>query len=95
MKYGIYDIRKVAKDEAIVRCNNCLHYFYDDITDERDDNSLKLFEDKEFEAEYKEFFKGCPICETDEYLTDIDLHNMLKNELETMQKDNRANYDDN
>jgi Pyruvate/2-oxoacid:ferredoxin oxidoreductase delta subunit len=85
MKYGIYDIRKVAKDEEIVRCNNCSHYFYDDSTDERNNNSLKLFEDKEFGTEYKEFFKGCPVCTTDIYLTDIDLSLFLQQKICKMQ----------
>jgi Pyruvate/2-oxoacid:ferredoxin oxidoreductase delta subunit len=77
MKYGIYNIRKVAKDEEIVRCNNCFHYFYVDSTDERNNNELQLFEDNSFELKYKEFYKGCPVCETDDYLMNIDLCNIL------------------
>ena len=45
MSYGIRDILKVAKDEAIVRCNWCDNFFYEEITDERNDNSLSLFWD--------------------------------------------------
>jgi len=66
MSYGIKNIAKVSKDEEIVCCNNCDNHFYDEIIDERNDNSLKLFFDKDH------FFKGCPICETDKYLVDVE-----------------------
>lgn len=69
MSYGIRDIAKVSKDEEIVRCNNCDNYFYDEITDERNDNSLMLF----FDADH--FYKGCPECETDDYLMDVNRDN--------------------
>ena len=70
MRYGIYDLRKVAENEDVVRCNNCYHYYYDEILgDERNDNTLKML----FDEEFKEFYKGCPVCETDDYLMDIDV----------------------
>lgn len=65
MSFEIHDISKVAKNEDLVRCNYCCNYFYEDITDERNDNSLKLFKDNDH------FFKGCPVCETDDYLADV------------------------
>lgn len=65
MSCGIRDIKRVAEGEKIVRINWCYNYFYDEITDERNDNSLKLFFDKD------NFFKGCPECETDDYLLDV------------------------
>lgn len=68
MKYGIRNINKIAEDYEIVRCNNCWIYYYDEIIDERNDNSLGFIWDKQA----KEFFKGCPDCKTDDYLTDID-----------------------
>jgi hypothetical protein len=89
MRYGIYNIKKVAENEEIIRCNNCFHYYYDEITDERNNNSLKIF----FDSDNKEFFKGCPDCETDEYLMDIDLSQFTETDLEKMQKDNGANFD--
>lgn len=68
MSYGIKDINKTTEGEDIVRCNWCLNYFYEEITDERNDNSLKLFLDKDH------FFKGCPECKTDYYLISVALH---------------------
>lgn len=67
MNYGIQDIDKVAENEKVVRCNNCYNDFYEEITDERNDNSLKLFFDKDH------FLKGCPVCETDDFLINIAL----------------------
>ena len=68
MSFGIHDINKIAENENIVRCNNCDTYFYEEIIDERSDNSLKLFFDKDH------FLKGCPECETDNFLIDIKTH---------------------
>lgn len=68
MSYTIKDISKVPQGEEIVRCNNCWNHFYSEITDERNNNSLKLFKDNDH------FFKGCPVCETDDYLMDVALH---------------------
>ncbi len=45
---------------STIRCNMCLEYF-------RDEDELETFEDKKNDT-----FKGCPICETDEYLMDLD-----------------------
>jgi len=68
MTYGIRDIRKAAMGNEIVRCNYCWIYLYDEIIDERDDNALMfIWDDK-----YMEFFKGCPKCRSDDYLTDIE-----------------------
>jgi Pyruvate/2-oxoacid:ferredoxin oxidoreductase delta subunit len=90
MKYGIYILRKITENEEIVRCNNCYHYYYDEITDERNNNSLKIF----FDNDNEEFFKGCPVCETDNYLMDIDLSEFSEINLEEIQKDNGANFDE-
>lgn len=89
MKYGIYNLLKIKDEEVIVRCNNCFHYYYDDITDERNANSLKILYDKEDTF----FYKGCPVCKTEEYLTDINLVLVSNDQLELMQKDNSANFD--
>ncbi|MBA4122291.1 MAG: hypothetical protein H0X72_07505 [Acidobacteria bacterium] len=67
MIYGIRNINKAAEGYEIVRCNNCWTYFYEEIIDERDDNSLAFI----WDAETREFFKGCPQCKTDDYLADI------------------------
>jgi hypothetical protein len=90
MKYGIYDIRRTAENEEIVRCNNCFHYYYDEITDERNNNSLEIF----LNNDSAEFFKGCPVCKIDDYLMDIDLSEFSNIELEKMQNDNGANFDE-
>lgn len=74
MKYRIYNIDKVAENENIVRCNNCYNHFYEEITDERNDNSLALF----FDTDH--FFKGCPVCKTDDYLIDFILCEGIKAE---------------
>jgi len=66
MRYGIYDLTKVPEGEEVVRCNYCWNYFYDEITDERNLNSLEFIKDGD------EFFKGCPVCKTDDYLIDVD-----------------------
>jgi Pyruvate/2-oxoacid:ferredoxin oxidoreductase delta subunit len=67
MRYGIYDIEKVEKNEAVVKCNNCYNFFYEEIADERNNNGLEIF------CENDEFFRGCPVCKTDEYLADVEL----------------------
>ncbi len=67
MRYGIYNINKVNLFEDVVLCNNCQNYYYNDITDERNNNSLAFFFD------INHFFKGCPVCLTDDYLCDIEL----------------------
>lgn len=67
--YGIKNVLDaIGFGYDIVRCNNCWTYYYEDITDERHNNSLKLF--REEEDNIVEFFKGCPICKTDDYLGD-------------------------
>ena len=66
MSFGIRDISKVAKDEAIVRCNWCDNFFYEEITDERNDNSISFIWDVK-----GYFLKGCPECKTDDYLSDV------------------------
>lgn len=71
MSFGIRDINKVSQNENIIRCNNCYNYYYEEITDERNDNSLKLFFDKDY------FFKSCPVCKTDDFLIDINSHQKL------------------
>lgn len=68
MIYGIKNISKAAESYEVVRCSNCWTYYYDEIIDERNNNSLKFIWDKETE----EFYKGCPQCKTDDYLADID-----------------------
>lgn len=72
MRYGIYDVRKVNPNEEVVICNYCDHFFYEEITDERNTNSLELF------LENNHFFKGCPVCKTDDYLADVDLQEIEK-----------------
>ncbi len=67
MKYAIYDITNVAENEAVVKCNNCDNFFYEEITDERNNNALEIIEEDD------EYFRGCPICKTDKYLADVDL----------------------
>jgi Pyruvate/2-oxoacid:ferredoxin oxidoreductase delta subunit len=68
MIYGIRNINKAAEGYEIVRCNNCWTYYYEEIIDLRNDNTLILIWDEEDEC----FFKGCPQCKTDDYLADID-----------------------
>lgn len=67
MRDGIYDIAKVAKNEVVVQCNNCDNFFYEDITDERNNNALEIIEEND------EYFRSCPICKTDKYLADVEL----------------------
>jgi len=67
MRYGIYDIAKVAKDETVVKCNNCDNFFYEEISDEHNNNGLEIF------IENEEFFRGCPVCKTNKYLADVEL----------------------
>ena len=67
MRYGIYDITNVAENEAVVKCNNCDNFFYEEITDERNNNSLEIIKEDD------EYFRGCPICKTDKYLADVEL----------------------
>ena len=66
MSYGIRNIQNAAKGEDIVKCILCDYYYYEDITDERNDNSLKIFKDE------SGFFRGCPLCETDEGLGNVE-----------------------
>lgn len=67
MIYGIRNINKVAEDCEVVRCNNCWTYYYEEIIDSRNDNTLILIWDENDEC----FFKACPQCKTDDYLTDV------------------------
>lgn len=68
MSYGIRNISEAAEGYEIVRCFNCWTYYYDEIIDERDNNSLAFIWDEAEDG----FFKGCPQCQTDEYLADIE-----------------------
>jgi hypothetical protein len=68
MIYGIYNIKKVNPKEDVVVCNNCENYYYEDVTDERNNNALEFIFDKNY------FFKACPVCKTDGYLADVNLH---------------------
>ena len=56
MIYGIRNINNAAKDYEIVRCNNCWTFFYDEIIDERDNNSLTFIWDKETKEFSKKLF---------------------------------------
>lgn len=67
MRYGIYDIEKVEKSETVVKCTNCDNFFYEEITDERNNNALEIINEND------EFYRGCPICKTDKYLADVEL----------------------
>jgi hypothetical protein len=76
--FGIDDISGIPLED-LVKCNNCDKYYYEEPGDERDDNCLQVFEDKKGTAEMKangipdrEFFRGCPKCETDGYLTNVE-----------------------
>lgn len=53
-------------ETSTVRCNNCL---WEGVEDE-----LETFVDLETEVVGNEihYLRGCPECETDEYLTDIE-----------------------
>lgn len=82
MIYGIRNIVKVAENQEIVRCNNCWNYFYEEVTDERNNNSLTFIWDEII----SEFFKGCPLCRTDNYLTDI--NEKLLTEIQSNQPQN-------
>ncbi len=42
-----------------IRCNNCYRVF-------KDEDELEFLENEDGE------FKGCPVCETDDYLMDLD-----------------------
>lgn len=55
---------KIVNDEHFVFCTNCAKTYYENITDERNNNTLKLF----FDKNKNEFYKGCPECKTDKYL---------------------------
>lgn len=68
---GMYGIRttKNEANELVVLCGNCMKKYYDDTSDERNLNGLELIFDK-INAEY---FKGCPLCKTDEYLSNSSL----------------------
>lgn len=67
MRYGIYDIEKVEKSEAVIKCNNCENFFYEEISDERNNNGLEII------CVNEEFNRGCPVCKTDKYLADVEL----------------------
>jgi len=54
--------------KATIRCNNCYRYFIEDYDElgTVEDNYLQLMEDEDGP------FMGCPTCQTDEYLMDIE-----------------------
>lgn len=52
-------------DSPTVRCNNC--YWVGD------EGDLKMFSEASEVLDYETcFFKGCPNCKTDDYLTDLE-----------------------
>lgn len=53
---------KQGNEQYETRCNNCMSYF-------ESDDELKLFYEDENNLETG--FKGCPKCETDGYLMDL------------------------
>lgn len=67
MSYGIKNIENIPINEGVVICNNCEKYFYEEITDERNENSLTII----WDIESKSFFKGCPECQTDDFLSNF------------------------
>lgn len=56
-----------AEEVYRIRCNNCWSHFVDD-------ENLKILSEKLDSScvDDFEFFKGCPLCETDEYLMDLE-----------------------
>lgn len=68
--FGIRKCENIDNQEALVLCSACCHLYYEYITDERDDNALKLF----FQDE--EYFLGCPSCKTDCYLLNVDYNEL-------------------
>lgn len=61
--FGIRSLVK-ASNSCKVQCKGCGLVYYEDITDERNMNSLCQL----FDVETQEYFLGCPKCETDEFL---------------------------
>lgn len=53
---------KKGNEEFETRCNNCLSLF-------ENDEELEVFYESKNSLETS--FKGCPICETDAYLMDL------------------------
>jgi len=66
-QYGIYDISNASEDHK-VQCLNCMNYYYEDCSDERNLNCLMLF----YDVGSEEYIKGCPLCESDEHLVDVE-----------------------
>lgn len=72
-KYGLFidstksiieqlkELKKQFLQEHKIRCNNCMRYYSDE------EELLLLYSDKT-----DEFFRACPHCKTDAYLTDTD-----------------------
>ncbi len=54
----VRDDRVFRIEQKTIRCNNCYRLF-------TNDDELEIIPDG------KEFFKGCPVCKTDEYLMDL------------------------
>lgn len=65
--YGIYNISNAVEDDK-AQCLNCMNYYYEECSDERNLNCLTVFYDEKND----EFFRGCPLCETDECLVYVD-----------------------
>lgn len=72
MKFGIYNIKFVIKNQDIVKCNNCEKFFYEEINDERNSNSL------EFIVQKNAILKVCPVCKSDHFLINIKLSDLNK-----------------
>jgi|GEM_PF-4814481 len=66
--YGIRNTKNEG-NEHIVLCGNCMKKYYEDVSDERNLNGLELI----YDVKNDEYFKGCPLCKTDEYLSNSSL----------------------
>ena len=63
-KLGIKNINEVKTNSFVVFCSNCMNYFYEEITDERNDNALQQY----FNEIENEYILCCPKCRTDNFL---------------------------
>jgi hypothetical protein len=57
-------------ENQICRCNNCDNFYWEELGSIRDESHLILLTESDEDGE--EQYKGCPVCKTDGYLSDIE-----------------------
>lgn len=81
--WGILDLLAINPQEDLVRCNNCMSYYYSEDGGGNNPSFLALLLDES--GVDVEWYYGCPKCNTDSYLMDIVLAEFSLTKIREMQ----------